>query len=305
MFILRVLYRLLRLFPSKVRQNISHALYVGEQMARFTQPVRIVYHWAFAPRYSLLAHPGVPSHHQTLFKLCAWNHCRIVTDPGQPHDLAIHFANDPHRCEMPAGVPTINRHCDDVSKSHIADVFERIFGYAIAVDPQFFDGRMVEKPEGNHSFEGRILQGPLTSDEVRIDRVYERFIDTHQDGHAIDLRTPVYGSKIPVVYEKRIPANAHMKEVKSARMRQTNEVFSAEEQSRLIAFAEALGLEYGEMDVLRDNRSGKIYVVDVNNTPAGPPKQMSNKEIAAALKVLSPAFMELIRSHIRTLSPAD
>lgn len=299
-FIFRVLNRLQRFAPSSVRQNIKGAIYLANEMARFAPPGRIAFRLAFAPSYRVLAHPGVPSRHQALFKLCAWNNCRIVTDPSQPHDLAIHFKNDPERCELPVSVATINRHCDNVSKSHIADVFEQIFGYAIAVDPLLFRGRMVEKPDGNYSFEGRIVQGAMAQDQVRADRVYERFIDTHKDGYAIDFRTPIYGKEIPVVYEKRIPANAHMKDVKSARMRQTDDVYSAEEQSKLIAFAEALSLEYGEIDVLRDNNSGQIYVVDVNNTPGGPPKQMSNQEIAGALDILSPAFMRLLRSHVRT-----
>lgn len=32
-----------------------------------------------------------------------------------------------------------------------------------------------------------------------------------------------------------------------------------------------MGLDYGELDVLRDTEDGKLYVADVNNTPWDPP----------------------------------
>jgi len=49
-------------------------------------------------------------------------------------------------------------------------------------------------------------------------------------------------------------------------------------------------LDYGELDVLRDNDNGKIYIVDVSNTPWGPPNNISNKEGKIALIKLADTF---------------
>lgn len=48
------------------------------------------------------------------------------------------------------------------------------------------------------------------------------------------------------------------------------DIFSAAELAQLLDFGARIGLEYGELDVLRDRDSGRIYVVDVNRTPYGP-----------------------------------
>jgi len=181
-----------------------------------------------------------------------------------------------------------------VSKRHVAEVFEKVFGYTLAVAPQSFEGAMVEKPNGNYTFEGRILEGPLRREDIDSERVYERYIDTVVDGEAVDLRTPIYGQEIPVVYEKRRPQHGGLKDHTSAKIRDPEKVYSPSERDSLLLFAKELGLDYGELDVLRDVSDGRIYIVDVNNTPAGPPQQMSNAEITAALRILSPSFERLL-----------
>jgi len=42
--------------------------------------------------------------------------------------------------------------------------------------------------------------------------------------------------------------------------------------------------------VLRHNATGKIYVIDVNNTPYGPPSGMKANESKRAVEILSKAF---------------
>lgn len=47
-------------------------------------------------------------------------------------------------------------------------------------------------------------------------------------------------------------------------------VFSQSEIAQLIEFSEKLGLDIGEIDVLRDNSTSRIYAVDVAKTPHSP-----------------------------------
>ena len=46
-------------------------------------------------------------------------------------------------------------------------------------------------------------------------------------------------------------------------------MFSVEEEEAILDLAARIGLDYGEIDVLRD-ADGEIYVVDVNKTPWWP-----------------------------------
>ena len=51
-------------------------------------------------------------------------------------------------------------------------------------------------------------------------------------------------------------------------------------------------LEYGELDILRDLDNKKIYIVDVNNTPFGPPANISAAQGKEAIRILAEAFEE-------------
>ncbi len=46
---------------------------------------------------------------------------------------------------------------------------------------------------------------------------------------------------------------------------------SGQEISNLLQFCQLMGMDYGELDVLRDRQDGRIYVVDANSTPLPPP----------------------------------
>ena len=50
-----------------------------------------------------------------------------------------------------------------------------------------------------------------------------------------------------------------------------------------------MNLEYGDLDILRDNDDGRIYIVDANNTPHGP-SQLTKEEKKSALDILTREF---------------
>jgi len=58
-------------------------------------------------------------------------------------------------------------------------------------------------------------------------------------------------------------------------------------------FCSRIGLDYGELDVLRNKDDGKIYIVDVNYTPWGPPAKLSDDENRIALIRMSEVFKQL------------
>jgi hypothetical protein len=54
-----------------------------------------------------------------------------------------------------------------------------------------------------------------------------------------------------------------------------------------------MGLDYGELDVLRDLGDRRIYVVDVNPTPDGPPNHIGAADSEIALARMADAFNEV------------
>jgi len=60
-------------------------------------------------------------------------------------------------------------------------------------------------------------------------------------------------------------------------------VLTSEEAFLCREFFRQIGLDYGEIDVLRDGIGGKIYIVDANNTPAGPTKSLPKDQRRRAI----------------------
>lgn len=275
------------------RDRWYQASAVAENVTPFASRLRTTIRLRLASR-RILCHPGHPSRYQVLYKTCAINGYPIVTDTAEPYDLAVHFT-DGGPCELPPDVPVINRHCTDISKRHVAAVLKRTFGYDLAVDPTTHHGPMVEKSDGNYTHDGRVVEGPIPRSAVVEGCVYQRLIDSREGEEAIDLRTPIYGGHIPLVYIKHRPlATRFANENTFVEVREPDEVYSAEEMDLLAKFVAEMRLDFGELDVLRDGQGGRIYVVDVANTPAGPPNGLPQAPARRAIRRLSCAFRALV-----------
>ena len=242
-----------------------------------------------APRFRLFAKPF--SGH-VLRPIVAAVGVRLVRDPLARADCAMQHRVDGVR---PAGVPVLNEFCESIRKTHVAAVFEHVFGYALAVDPLTYAGPIVEKSDKNFTHDGRILDGPLTPGDLRPDRVYQRLVDTVEVGErgpeAVDLRPPIYAGRVPLVYVKRRPAGDRFSNTNTTvEVRAPGDVFTDAELALLGRFADAMGLDYGEVDVLRDRADGRIYVVDVTHGPGGPPNGLPRAEARRAVQTLGRAF---------------
>lgn len=168
---------------------------------------------------------------------------------------------------LPAGA--INGRCLDVSKTTVGRLWGEVAGYALTVDPLTHAGPLVVKSELNGFHDGQIVEGPLA--ERRPDVAYERFIDSRRDGVVICIRTPIIGGEIPVTMIKWRPEPHWFRGTALQEPRATDSVYSPDEVALLVRFAAAIGMDYGELDVLRDAPTGLIYVVDANRTPTRNP----------------------------------
>ena len=221
---------------------------------------------------------------------------RIVSDPALAD--AVFYFEDSTACNedplaevlpLPDSLRRINCHCLDVSKSKVARVFEDVFGYALSLDPTQWQGEAVEKSEVNGAHDGRIITCPS---ERRDGKVYEHVIANSDNGQFIeDLRTPMVGGEMALVYIKqRAMAYRFANTNDRVLLRRPEQIFSLEERAKLKAFCQAMQLDWGGLDVLRDRNSGKIYVVDVNKTDMGPPTALPLIEQVRSVKVLSRLF---------------
>lgn len=196
--------------------------------------------------------------------------------------------------QAPRHTRSFNFGVADVSKSTVARVMEVAFGYPLAVDPTTHVGEAVEKGEGNGLHDGRLVECPTAR---QAERSYQRVIKTEgADGWAYDLRTACVGRRPVVVFVKQKPAAARFSiQNTSVVVKAPEDVFSADEIEQLCRFCEAMQLDWGGLDVLREHASGRLYVVDVNKTDTGPAVVLSWRDRAKATTLLSDALREMVR----------
>lgn len=213
--------------------------------------------------------PDRPRPWYLVWAAAAWNGVRIARSPEEA--TASFYFEDSTWAAPPAPRHSraFNFDCVDIAKSRVAEVFEQVFGYPLALDPETGCGLAVEKGESNGVHDGRIVRLPV---RPRPGRTYQRLIDNIEDGLALDLRTPFVGGKPVLVFLKRRPAADRFANHNCAvEMARPEQVFSPAEIDRLSEFARAMRLDWGGLDILRDRASGRLYVVDVNKTDMGPP----------------------------------
>jgi hypothetical protein len=257
------------------------------------------------PPKTILFYPERPAPLTVEYKLCALLGYAITTNPKHEFDVAFKRMNttifDP---ALLRGIPTprekiINAGSADISKKAVSALFENVFGYALDVDPMQYEGKLVEKSNSNFTHDGRVLQGPLTPADIKEDKVYQKLIDNSSVGAGLvtDYRVPIHGRQIPLVYLKHRPVETRFSNVNaSAELTAPNIVLSTSERDKLLLLARRMGVDYGEFDVLRD-RDGRIYVVDVNNTPVGPPNGLPIPECRLALERMKISFDEMLERH--------
>ena len=184
-----------------------------------------------------------------------------------------------------------NDRAEDISKTHVARVFQKVFGYSLAVDPLTYHGQAVCKSDSNGTHDGKIVECPIAHSDLEEGAVYQRLIDTATDGQrSEDLRTNIVKGALPVVFHKfktlegRFGTSYLHTDVRSA-----NDVFTKKEQAQISNFCREIGLDFGCIDVLRDVTDDRIYIVDVNKT-CMPVLSLSFKEQLKALRLMGGAL---------------
>lgn len=230
-----------------------------------------------------------------VWNVATWAGARFASRP-EDADVAFFFDDSTHGVPPVApGLRLINGRCTDVSKSRVAEAFERVFGYPLAVDPRTWTGPAVEKGELNGAHDGRTVVCPT---DPLPGRIYQRVVDNSDGQFVDDLRTPMVAGRPVVVFVKRRPIRDRFANYNTRVTLTTPEaVFSPDEIERLSAFAAEMGLDWGGLDVLRDRASGRLYVVDVNKTDMGPPLALPWTDKLRAIGRLAKAFRALVEAR--------
>ncbi len=249
---------------------------------------------------TVLFYPGYPSKSTVLYKIFRRLGYNITNNDALPNDIVIYWDDTTYRKpdslidQISKSRKVINRWSVDISKSYVDGIFQHVFGYSSFVDPNLFHGLMVKKSEVNARHDGEIVIGPL---KPQVGFIYQKLINNvYDDAFAADLRIPLFNNKTPLVFVKYKTLSTrfglfkkHHHRKKNTLLLKTEEVLSKEEIEKLKTFCQLSGLDYGELDVLRDKDDGRIYIVDVNNTPTGPP-YMNKQEFEQAMQIMTDVF---------------
>jgi len=239
-----------------------------------------------------------------LLSVLAYRACLKQTRDFAKADAVFYFEDQTlvEAPQIPEGITgkTFNFGCYDISKSNVARTFERVFGYNLTIDPHKYKGPIAVKSETNGAHDGYQTVAPLPSAQAATpDMVYQKLIDNTVDGKwAEDMRCPVIGGEIALVFVKRRPLESRFANLNSSVvLREPEDLLSDAERTKLKEFAAAMKLDWGGMDVLRNKEDGKIYVVDVNKTDMGPPIALSIADKSKSVAILTEQLLKLITQN--------
>jgi hypothetical protein len=244
---------------------------------------------------TILFHPDKPDYSQVLYKICNTLGCAMTSSIKSQPDLVVAFEDTTKRSynaaltEIGGNNYVVNQCCDDISKVKVEDVFRDVFGYGTFVDPETYVGPCVMKSNENAMHDGEVVECPITAQGS--DVVYQKIINNIVEDEVLDIRVPIIRGAIPFVYLKYRGLRSRFSNMNSrVAMGSADSAFTSDEMAKIKQFAEKLGLDFGELDVLRDVDDGNIYIVDVNNTPCGPPNHLGKSDSMRAMQILSNSF---------------
>jgi hypothetical protein len=290
---------------SYLRSILRH-YFVGPFSFHGTLPYKLAYLKARAQhkhKLTILCYPQVPRSVYVLYKLAHFAGCRITGNPKARHDLVVRFEDTTYASigdvlsQLAERTDVLNARCTDISKKRVDAISTPIFGRSLMIDPLTYCGECLMKSDNNSAKDGKVIMCPIA--KAIPGYVYQRIINNRMGSLVQDIRVPIIGGKIPFVYliYESIKTRFFGGTV-YVEMAETLDVLSSEEVENLIHFCGEFGLDYGELDVLRDGEDGFLYVLDANNTPTGPCRLLTKKERHDALSILAETFDKVFSSQM-------
>jgi hypothetical protein len=247
----------------------------------------------------VITYPDYPSKRTTVQAITKKLGYRLTNKVLPNSDLVIFFDDQTHKRPLDPVVSACatrvwNAQCTDISKQKVERIHLDVFGYGTFIDPVSYSGIAVQKSDSNAMHDGTYVTCPIDSPVSNC--VYQRVLDNQtENGLALDYRVPFIDGTLPLVYYKFKDWSVRFtNEVVNSKLMPTNEVFSDQEKASICAFAEHMQVDFCEFDVIRDRTDGKIYIIDVNTTPYGPPAKLTVEERKKAIATLAMTFQKAV-----------
>lgn len=242
----------------------------------------------------IVTYPDLPSKKAVLYKIARVLGYRISNKISSRAHLFVFYENKTIKTNyaplVPYATKVINLGSRNISKTFVDEQHELFFGYSTRINPATYQGKAVMKSNVNAVHDGKEVSCPV--DSLVEDTIYQITIDNTIDAYTVqDYRVPVINFHIPFVYIKyKTMEKRFTNDTIDASMVEVSSVFSSTEITQIGSFCQLIGLQYGELDILRHKDDGRIYIIDVNNTPYGPPKDISKGQGKQALEKVSQLF---------------
>ncbi|MGY8926889.1 MAG: hypothetical protein ACKVJC_06305 [Flavobacteriales bacterium] len=239
---------------------------------------------------TILVYPEFPNKRTTIFKIARHYNYNLTNNIKSKPDIIINWEDVTFKSNCPElqqfSKHVINAESSDISKVYVDNAFKEVFGYSTFIDPLTYKGKIVRKSDLNAKHDGTILNGPLkTIDE---ESIYQILIDnSYNDTLVKDIRVPVVIAALDFTYIKYRDITERFKNTTvDTQVVNTGDVLSKKEIELINQFCKKIHFEYGELDILRNKDDDKIYIVDINNTPYGPPANTPIEEEKKAIQEL-------------------
>lgn len=245
---------------------------------------------------TVFIYPHYPSSGSTIYKVAKILNMKLTNKYSAKCSLAFYYEYLTFREEfefldsIASNIKVVNLYSRDISKRYVENTFQEVFGYGTFISPLTFKGKCVRKNDINAKHDGTIIECPIKESSEEF--IYQILIDNDtQDGYVEDIRVPIVNGLIDFLYlnkrfiDKRFGSSNNITKVVSP-----SDVFSDDEMSKINLFCKKIKLEYGELDILRNKDDGKIYIIDANNTPQGPPANMSKLDSKEVLTKMAHTF---------------
>lgn len=140
----------------------------------------------------------------------------------------------------------------------------------------------------------------MSDKKIKPGYIYQKLLNNQENNNIIlDLRLLVFLNRFPFLYLKyrkitdRFSNTNHLVKVV-----EISEYLSEEETRKISLFCQEIGLDIGELDMIRNKDDGKLYIIDVNNTCYGPPNHILSFDENIALDRLCYEFKRLVEKKL-------
>ena len=180
------------------------------------------------------------------------------------------------------GKLVLNHHLNNVTKQHVDECFTRAFGYSSLISDTYQGQYLSKRNQQSRGAVSVLLPEVSGKKSTNIDkyspdyRIKQKIIRTDKDsGWCIEYRYMKFGEYSYVIEKQKPPSRRYRSNAKKYRAINIPEAFYEDEHDKIESFCNFIGLDFGEVDVLREAETGALYIVDVNNIAGGAPVFLS------------------------------